>query len=121
MMPSTWNWKYIRLMDGNSKSASQKYRLLVINKICQILWKLLDFMKSTNKRPEFSRLHEAIWLKLQLTKSLNSHLPVDPFGQENYCMNSPQAIGITQLKNDTIGLVSRLLEKDFVNYRKPYG
>ena len=45
-----------------------------------------------------------------------------PFGQVNYLyMNSPRATRIIQLKNDTFGLVSRLLEGDFLNYRKPYG
>ena len=28
---------------------------------------------------------------------------------------------MAQLKNDTFGLVSKLLERDFVNYKKPYG
>ena len=34
-------------------------------------------------------------------------------------MKYPQATRNTQLKNDTFGLVSRLLQRDFVKYRKP--
>ena len=34
------------------------------------------------------------------------------------CMNSYQTTRITQFKNATLGLVSRLLGRDFVNYRK---
>ena len=63
-------------------------------------------------------------------KSLNSHYISAPLVMETICMNSPQVTRITQLKNETFGLVSRrytfglvrrLLERDSVNYRKPYG
>ena len=37
------------------------------------------------------------------------------------CINSLQTFRITQFKNNTFRLVSRLLERDFLNYRKPYG
>ena len=41
----------------------------------------------------------------------------DPFGSVNdFCMNSLYATQITQLKNEIFGLVSRLLERDFVYY-----
>ena len=46
---------------------------------------------------------------------------LNPFGQETIYVSSPQANRFTQLKNDTFGLVSRLVERNFVNYRKPYG
>ena len=36
-------------------------------------------------------------------------------------MNSLWEVQITQFKNDIFGLDSRRLERDFVNYRKPYG
>ena len=36
-------------------------------------------------------------------------------------MNSSQATQITQFKNDTYRLVSRLLERDFVNCSNTYG
>ena len=41
----------------------------------------------------------------------------DLFCQVN-CLYKLQTTQKTQLKNDTYGLVFRLLEKDFVNYRK---
>ena len=53
-------------------------------------------------------------------KSLNSYHIYTPFVRKTIHRNSPHATRITQLKNDTLDLVSRFLGRDFVNYRKPY-
>ena len=48
---------------------------------------------------------------------------LDPFGQVNYLyeLSSGYSNDPIQKWYDTFGLVSRLLQTDSVNYRKPYG
>ena len=81
-------------------------------------WYIWTSFQTSRKR--FRKLQEAIWLTL-INEIFKFPTHLDTFVQETTCMNSPQSIWITQLKNDIFGLVSRLLERDFVNYRKPYG
>ena len=62
---------------------------------------------------------EAIWLTI-IDEIFKFSPYFYPFGQVNYLyMNTPQATRIIQLKNLTFRLTSRLLERDFLNYRKP--
>ena len=69
----------------------------------------------------FRKLQEAIWLTV-IDEILKFSPHFYPLGQVNYLyMNSSRTTRIIQLKNDTSGLFSRLLERDFLHYRKPYG
>ena len=70
---------------------------------------LSDFAKSTDKTSELSKLQEAIWLTV-INEIVKFPPHLDPFGQENYCINSPHVPQITQFKNHAFGLVSRLLQ-----------
>ena len=45
----------------------------------------------------------------------------DPFIQVNYLYELSSDYPKNPTQNETFGRVSRLLEIDFVNYRKPYG
>ena len=70
-------------------------------------------------RKRFRKLQEAMWLTV-IDEIFKFSPYFYPFGQVNYLyMNTPQATRIIQLKNVTFGLISRLLERDFLNYRKP--
>ena len=71
-------------------------------------------------RKGFRKLQEAIWLTV-INKIITFPPHLDLFGQENYFYNFSSGYPVTQLKNYTFGLVSRLIERDFVNYRKPNG
>ena len=44
-----------------------------------------------------------------------------PFDQVSYLYELSPGYPKSKFENDTFGLVSRLLERDFVNYRNPYG
>ena len=65
-------------------------------------------------RKGLRKLQEDIWLSV--INEIFKFLPhLHPYGQEDLYTR------ITQLKNDTFDLASRVLVRDFINYRKPYG
>ena len=77
-------------------------------------WYIWASFQTSRKR--FRKLQEAIWLTV-----INEIFKLPPhfyhFGYVNYLYELAQ---IAQLKNNTFGWVSKVLERDFVNYRKPY-
>ena len=81
-------------------------------------WYIWASFETSRKR--FRKLQEAIWLTVINEIFIFYHIST-PFVRSTICMNSSQTTPKTQLKNDTSGSVSRLLKKDFVNYRKPFG
>ena len=73
-------------------------------------WNIWASFKTSRKR--FRELQVAIWL-IVIDEIFKFSPHINPFGQVNYLhMNSPEATRIIQLKNDTFGIVSRLLERD---------
>ena len=77
-------------------------------------WHIWASFQTSTKR--FGKLQEVIWVTVN--NNIFEFPPhFDSFGFLNYCMSSPQATRIIQLKNDTFELVFRLLERDFLNYR----
>ena len=91
--------------------------LILVNKFCEKTWILQNWLR---QGPKFCKLQEAIWLIVINEIFIFYHIS-NPFVRGTICMNSPQVTRKTQVKNDTFGLVSRLLKRDFVNYRKLYG
>ena len=115
--------------------------LTVINEIHKFLppliWKTI-FINSTQAIQITQRKKWYIWTSFQasrknvlnyrkpfgqmkLTKSLNPCHICTLLVRKTIYGNSPQATRITQRKYESFDLVSRILERDFVNYRKPYG
>ena len=88
--------------------------------MCQVLRKMPDFAISTNTRFEFRKLLETIWLAI-INEIYKFPPHLEPFCQEIYLHKLFLGYNNSQLKNDTFGPVSRLLDLNFVNYRKPYG
>ena len=71
-------------------------------------------------RKGFRKLQKAIWLTA-INEIFKFPPHLRPFCQISYLFELFSGHQITQFKNDTFGLVSRLLERDFANYRKLYG
>ena len=92
--------------------------LIVFNEIFQILRKNVALRKV--ERLRLSKLQEAIWLTVVNKIQKNSNQNQISFIKWTFCWNSLGATPTTRFRNDTFGLVSRLLERDFVNYRKIY-
>ena len=95
--------------------------LIVIHSICQVSQKSRISRNLQRQSLKFRKLQEAIWLTV-INEIFIFPPHLNPFGQASYLYElSPQTIRITQFKTQTCGLVSMLLERDFVNYRKRYG
>ena len=95
--------------------------LIIIHSVCQVSQKSRISRNLQRQGLKFRKLQEAIWLTV-INEIFIFPPHLNPFGQASYLYElSPQAIRITQFKTQTCGLVSMLLERDFVNYRKRYG
>ena len=62
----------------------------------------------------FRKLQGAIWLTV-IKEILKFPPRLGPFCQINYLFNSIGFTRVTKFKKDTFGLVSKVLERDFIN------